>query len=196
MGLGSFKQNDSSSSKDTDSGRGDGRAPNLDTPDGNHRPSELEQGDKMPKSDTYVVMQWEDDKATYWHDGKMMKWEANLRRKRQFFLRQYSPNGEYKGPDPETHWVKDFPPEEERHHLWEDHTGEWKNAANIFVKHDCGGKAIIQYGDQAWARCSGCNAVLYKTEKTNRDFTTGNNKGTGGEDNEPEGGLAQFMGGT
>jgi hypothetical protein len=197
MGLGSFKEDDSSSSKDTDSAGGNERATDLDTPDGNHRPSELEQGDKMPKSDTYVVMQWEKDKAKYWHDGKMMKWETNLRRKRQFFLRQYSPSGEYKGPDPDTHWIEDFPQEEDCHHLWENHTGDWKVGANTFLKHDCGGKAIIQYPDQAWARCAGCNAVVYRTEQKYRAKGSSDDGGQdGGSESESDGGLSQFIGGT
>lgn len=184
MGLGDFKQTDKSSSTEQ-----------TDSDDEGKGPRNVKQGDKLPKSGSYVVEPWEEDKATYWHDGSMMKWEGNLRRKGRFFLRQYSDNGEYKGPDPDTHWVEDFPPEEERHPLWEDHTGDWRNAANIYIDHDCGGKAIIQYGDQAWARCSGCNTVLYKTEKTNRDFISDNDTETEDEDDEPEGGLAQFMGG-
>lgn len=195
MGLGNFKQSDNSSSKVSGDNNRQRKGPDLDTPDGLTRPSELEQGDPIGDGNTYCVMQWDEDKATYWHDGKMMKWEANLRRKREFFLRQYSPNGEYKGPDPDTHWTEDFPPEEDCHSLWEDHTGDWKVGANTFLKHDCGGKAIIQYPDQAWARCAGCNAVVYRTEHKYGGKYDADDDGSEDEDDEPEGGLAQFMGG-
>lgn len=188
MGLGDFKKKESSSKKSK-----------KNTSEPEQPGNTLEHMDRLehggPKSKHYVDS-YTEEHAEYFVNGKMLLWERTMRRWGNWFLRQYSDDGTYRGPDPDFMWVSEVTPEDEWHETWEDVTGEWKEASALIHYHSCGEKCIMEYEDQAWARCPGCNTVLIDADRHNRRWLKREKDGGDESFDGPQSGLMSFMGGS
>lgn len=166
-----------------------------DTSDG----TQLEHGDRLEMcgSHKYHIDRRNEEESEYFIDGLMVLWETKMKRWGTWLLREYSPDGVYKGPDPTFMSHDDLPPKDAWHNRWEDTTGDWSKFGkrNLKLEHECGEVCRRFHPDIPWSRCAGCHGVLVDAmsleEYNFHDFDDSDDGSTESGDT----GLGQFMGG-
>lgn len=161
---------------------------------------QLEHGDRLERcgSHKYYIDRRNEEESEYFVDGLMVLWETKMKRHGTWFLREYSSDGVYKGPDPTFMSYDDLSQKEAWHDRWEDTTGEWSKFGkrNLKMEHGCGTTCRRFHPEIPWSRCSECHSVLIDTtEPHEHDFHFSGDNTDGGGTEPKSAGLTQFMGG-